>query len=142
MTVLMKQLLNSPLIHWSKLGDLPTKGIYVFYESGKPIYVGRTNRMNIRIKEHGRLSSNHNQAPFAFNIAKSEAINIGINVNMTRKELELNLSFKNLYQQAKKRVSNMYLRVVEVNNPIIQTLFEVYVSMELKTGEYNNFDNH
>ena len=36
----------------------------------------------------------------------------------------------------------MSVRVVEVDNPIIQTLFEVYASMELETEEYNSFENH
>jgi hypothetical protein len=35
----------------------------------------------------------------------------------------------------------MNVRVIEINDPIIQTIFEVYVSMELNT-EYNDFDTH
>lgn len=47
----------------------PQRGIYVFYENDCPIYVGRTNRMNDRILEHGRRSSPHNSASFAFLLA-------------------------------------------------------------------------
>jgi len=36
----------------------------------------------------------------------------------------------------------MSVRAVKVDDPIIQTIFEVYASMELMTQEYNNFYNH
>lgn len=42
---LMSQLSNATLRPWNKLGQLPARGIYVFYENNVPIYVGRTNRM-------------------------------------------------------------------------------------------------
>jgi excinuclease UvrABC nuclease subunit len=57
---LMQQLANSPLRQRNSLGDIPNKGIYVFYENEEPIYVGRSNRMKDRIQEHGRKSSYHN----------------------------------------------------------------------------------
>lgn len=139
---LMKKLMISPLKHWSDTLDLPIRGIYVFFENEKPIYVGRTNRMKARIKEHGLSSSKNNKAPFAFNLAKKEAVEKGIDINFSRVELEDNELFNNLFQQAKKRVSNMCIRVIEVNDEIKQTLFEVYASMELKTMDYNSFDNH
>jgi hypothetical protein len=142
MPALMNSLLATPLSHWTNLEDLPTKGIYVFYENARPIYVGRTNRMKNRIKEHGRRGSDHNKAPFAFNIAKKEAEHRGINTDISRGELERDELFKDLFYQAKQRVSNMHLRFVEINNPIMQTLFEVYASIELKTTEFNSFDNH
>jgi hypothetical protein len=98
--------------------------------------------MKNRIKEHGRRGSDHNKAPFAFNIAKKEAEQRGINTDISRGELERDELFKDLFYQAKQRVSNMHLRFVEINNPIMQTLFEVYASIELKTTEFNSFDNH
>lgn len=139
---LMFQLSNAQLRPWSNLGELPQKGIYVFYEDNVPIYVGRTNRIKKRIKEHGQMSSGHNSAPFAFNLAKKEAKALGIELSVTRDMLNLNFDFVELFLNAKKRVSNMSVRVVEINNPIVQTLFEVYASMDLKTDEYNSFENH
>ncbi|WP_407309875.1 hypothetical protein [Desulfosporosinus sp. SB140] len=50
--------------------------------------------------------------------------------------------FVELFLNAKKRVSKMSVRAVEINDPIVQTIFEVYASMELKTDEFNSFENH
>lgn len=138
---LMEQLVNSLARPWDNLGNLPQKGIYVFFENKHPMYVGRSNRMKNRIKEHGQPSSTHNSAPFAFNLAKEDAKEKGIDVGESRVKLEKNPNFVNLFSKAKKRVSRMSVRVIEIDNPIIQSLFEVYVSIELNT-KYNDFDTH
>lgn len=139
--VLFERLVTSSIIPWNDLGKIPRKGIYVFYENGYPIYVGRTNRMKERIKEHGRRSSTQNSAPFAFNLAKKAAAEKGINTNNSRVELERDSTFAELFSQAKERVSRMSIHVIEISDPIMQTIFEVYASMELKT-EFNDFDTH
>jgi len=139
---LLERLVRSPLIPWSNLDNLPKSGIYVFYEDEKPIYVGRTNRMKDRIREHGRQRSKHNSAPFAFNLAKKVAKEKGLNVSKFRAKLEGDSNFANLFSDAKERVSKMSVRVIEINDPIIQTLFEVYASVSLQTTEYNDFDTH
>jgi hypothetical protein len=118
------------------------KGIYVFYEDECPIYVGRTDGMKRRLQEHGRPSSTHNSATFAFNIAEIEAVGKGIDVSRTRIELEKDPTFAPLFRKAKERVSGMGVRVVEVDDPIIQTLLEVYATIVLNTKEYNRFDTH
>jgi len=48
---LMKNLLNSPLLSRDSLNEIPSNGLYIFYEENKPIYVGISgkNRMNKRI---------------------------------------------------------------------------------------------
>jgi len=100
MPALFEDLVKSLIRPWSDLGRLPLKGIYVFYESENPIYVGRTNRMKDRIKEHGRPSSTHNSAPFAFNLAKKSAVEKGINLNKSRQELEEDPIFGKLFSNA------------------------------------------
>lgn len=139
--VLFERLVTSSIIPWNDLGKIPGKGIYVFYENGYPIYVGRTNRMKERIKEHGRRSSTHNSASFAFNLAKKAAGDKGINTNRSRSELEEDSAFAELFSKAKERVSQMSVGVIEIKDPIIQTIFEIYASMKLKT-EFNDFDTH
>ena len=47
-----------------------------------------------------------------------------------------------LFTEAKERVSKMSVRVIPIDDPITQTLFEVYASMALDTMEYNYFDTH
>lgn len=138
----MDKLVNTVLMPWIDLGELPKKGIYVFYENNQPIYVGRTNRMRDRIKQHGRPSSTHNSAPFAFNLAKRAALEKGINIDKPRNLLENDPNFMKLFLEAKNRVSRMSVRVIEIDNQITQTIFEVYASIALRTTEYNSFDNH
>lgn len=46
--LLFERLVNSSLKSWNNLGSLPQNGIYVFYDNGRPIYVGRSNRMKDR----------------------------------------------------------------------------------------------
>ncbi|MCD4810312.1 MAG: GIY-YIG nuclease family protein [Methanosarcinales archaeon] len=138
---LMQQLVDYPLRQRNSLGDIPKKGIYVFYENNKPIYVGRSNRMKDRIQEHGRKSSYHNSATFAFILAKEIANEQAIDIKKNRDALESDSTFGNIFLKQKERVSRMNVRVIEINDPITQTIFEVYVSMELNT-EYNDFDTH
>ena len=138
---LLEQLLNSPLKPWGNLGSLPQKGIYVFFERGHPVYVGRTNRMRERIKEHGRRSS-INSVTFAFKLAKEAAKRKEIDLSKQRVELAEDPNFAKLFSEAKERVSRMSVRVIEIDDPIIQTLFEVYASIALKTTKYNDFDTH
>lgn len=140
--LLMEQLEKSPLRSRTELGKLPQRGIYVFCENELPIYVGRTNRLKNRILEHGRNGSGHNKAPFAFNLAKKVAKENGIDINAQRNNLERDPAFQSLFQEAKIRVANMPIKFVEESDPILQTIFEVYASLELGTSEYNSFDNH
>jgi hypothetical protein len=52
--------------------DLPVRGIYLFSEGGKDLYIGRTNRMRHRLRGHCVTSANHFSATFAFRIARKE----------------------------------------------------------------------
>ena len=141
---LMKILLEAPLLARDKLNDIPSKGLYVFYENEKPIYVGISgkNRMKKRIMGHGRKSGGHNSATFAFNIAKKNAEKNGINTKEKRKILEKVPEFANLYTLAKERVSKMKVRVVEINDPNLRYMFEIYSALVLNTTEYNSFETH
>ena len=61
-----------PVTSASLPGDLPRRGIYLFSEAEKHLYVGRTDTLRRRIQDHCRESSNHNKATFAFRIARRE----------------------------------------------------------------------
>lgn len=108
-------------------------GIYVFYDNETPIYVGRTNnmRMRDRIKEHSRKSSNKNSATFAFLIAKK---------NTNKNDFK---AYDNEFTNAKEQVSKMRIKIIEVNDPIIQTILEPYIAFHLDTiSGYNSFRAH
>lgn len=81
-------------------------------------------------------------AIFAFNLAKKAARDKGIDVNKPRNRLEKDPTSSGLFVEAKTRVSKMSVKVIEIDDPIIQTLFEVYAAITLKTIEYNDFDTH
>ena len=139
--LLLKQLVDSPSKNRDTLGALPKKGIYVFYEDECPIYVGRSNRIKERLLEHSRPSSTHTSATFAFNLAKEAAIKKEIDVNnKARVHLETDSDFSSLFSEAKERVSRMSIKVIKIDDPIIQTIFEVYVSVKFNT--FNDFDTH
>lgn len=121
--------------------DIPKRGVYVFHDKGKPIYTGRTNSMRSRLRGHCRPSSGHESATFAFNLAKKE-FKSSEDGKLTRKQLQQNPGFTKLYDKAKARVSRMHICYIEINDPIEQTLFEVYASIALDTMEYNKFENH
>jgi hypothetical protein len=140
--ILLDDLLNSESKTIHNLTGIPQKGIYVFYENNLPIYVGRSNRMKDRIQWHCRPSSAHNSATFAFNIAKMEAQKRGVKIDISRNELEANQVFAKLFSLAKERVSKMSIRVVEINDPHLQTIFEVYAALSLNTKEFNDFETH
>ena len=141
MPSLILKLRGAELLSRDDLHGIPQRGVYVLYEDGKPIYVGRSNRLRNRLLEHSRQSSTQNSAPFAFNLAKEKAARRGINISQARNELERDLTFKDLFTQAKKRVSLMRIRTVQIDSPVMQTLFEVYAALALKTP-YNDFDTH
>ena len=126
----------------SQLEGIPKKGIYVFYEGDKPIYVGRSNRMKMRLQEHSRPSSGHFSATFAFNLAVKRAKENGIDIDKERGQLLVDPHFNTLFLEEKERVSRMLIQTIEIDDQISQTLFEVYASMALDTLEFNDFTAH
>ena len=82
-------------------------------------------------------------ASFKFCVKSSKGIDC---TGMIRDDLQIADDFKPLYGQAKERVRNMQVRVVEVSDAIEQSVFEVYTALYLKTtrdhGGYNDFENH
>jgi hypothetical protein len=132
---LMEKLNKSHYITKEDLKKVPDRGIYIFYDGKKPIYVGRSERMRSRLREHSQQSSGHTSATFAFNLAKSRAKKLGIDISGNRKILEQDPHFSPIYKEEKTRVSKMKIKVIRIDNPIKQTLFEVYASMELKTQQ-------
>jgi hypothetical protein len=98
--------------------------------------------MKSRIQEHSRPSSTSNSAPFAFNIAKKNAKMNGIDISVKREVLEKQPAFIPLFTQAKDRVSKMEIRFVEIKDPHMRALFEIYAAIVLNTTEYNSFETH
>ena len=140
--VLLDKLKSGSALRRDDLSGVPERGIYAFYENGNPVYVGRSSGLRSRLLAHGRPSSGHNTATFAFILAMEQAQERELSaLSLKRSPREKDPEFRELYTYAKKRVSKMKIRVVEVINPIEQTVFETYASLALRTP-YNTFENH
>jgi hypothetical protein len=141
MPVLFQQLASMEAVDRTQVRKLPGKGVYVFYEDSKPIYVGRSKTIPDRILSHSRPSSGHNSATFAFLLAKEEAERLKYDTNRTRSVLEQDQAFKQIYLEQKARVSRMKIKAVGIDSPEVEAIFEIYVSKKLNT-KYNDWITH
>ena len=117
--------------------------VYLFSEGSTHFYVGRTKDLRRRLKNHCGMSSAHNQAVFAFKLARHATNNVDASYSGsgTRKGLSEDPIFANAFLDAKARVRNMHLRFVEEPDALRQSLLEIYVAAILKTP-FNDFDTH
>lgn len=123
--------------------DMPDRGIYLLSEGDAHLYVGRTNRIRRRIQNHSRPSGTHNQATFAFRIARSDTgiERASYRPSGSRQELEKDAVFREAFLAAKARISRMDLRFVREDDPTRQALLEIYAATVLQTP-FNDFENH
>lgn len=122
---------------------LPEKCIYLFSEEEDHLYVGRTRRLRNRLRQHSIAGARHNQAVFAFRLAREQTgrLTATYSAEGSRAALLTDRDFSEAFTQAKNRVRNMDLRFVEEADPLRQALLEIYVSIVLGT-KYNDFDTH
>lgn len=135
-------LLTSP--HYS-MGSLPKRmpqsGIYLFSENGRALYVGRTNKLRNRLQYHTR--SNHNQATFAFLLAREETGRTKATYRRSgsRSDLLNDPVFRSAFDRARERIREMDIQFIEETQPTRQALLEICAA--LRAGaKYNDFDNH
>ncbi len=122
---------------------LPDKCVYLFSEGENYFYVGRTRRLRNRLRQHSIAGAQHNQAVFAFKLAREATGQMVATYSAkgSRKALSADSAFDAAFSQAKTRVRNMDLRFVEETNALRQALLEIYVSVVLGT-KYNDFETH
>lgn len=137
MKTLMDELKKSEEWSCQDYREAPQKGIYVFYENGKPIYVGRSNNMRRRIRDHGAGSSDRHSATFALKLLR-KALN-----EPKGKAEEIVRDNKDEYRRQRERVRSMTFQAVSVTDQLEQTLFESYAIIEMGTApQYNDFETH
>ena len=144
MPLLLQSLLKKPLIAIDDIGitPVPQKGVYVFFEGNKPIYVGRSDRLKKRLKEHSQRSSVHNSATLAFKIAKQNTSTLHKKEKkQTNEQLMKNRDFVGEFEAAKDRIARAEIRFIEIEDQIEQAIFEIYASLALDT-ELNDFGTH
>ena len=137
MKPLMDQLRRGEERRCDDYSDAPRKSVYVLYEKGIPIYVGRSNNMRNRIREHGAVSSDRYSATFAFKLLR-EALN-----KPEGRAEDIERAHKGEYRRQRERVRAMTFRAVAITDQLEQTLFETYAIIEMGTApKYNDFETH
>lgn len=122
---------------------LPEKCVYLFSEADQTLYVGRTRRLRQRLRQHSIAAAQHNQAVFAFRLARETTgrLTAAYSKIGSRHALSADPQFSEAFTRAKARVRSMDLRFVEETDPLRQALLEIYVAVVLRT-KYNDFDTH
>lgn len=124
--------------------DAPKECVYLFSEDGKNLYVGRTRHLRQRMRQHSIPSSQHNQAVFAFRLAREATGRLVASYSGEGRRASLasdDALFAAAFTAAKERVRAMKVRYVEETNPLRQALLEIYASIVLATP-YNDFNTH
>src|SRR5262245_58097313 len=102
----VEQLISmTPVVISSLPKVVPKAGIYLLSEGNDHLYVGRSNRIRGRLRNHSRLSANHNQASFAFLLAREATGNLqaAYSRSGSREALMRNPGFRTAFQKAKER---------------------------------------
>lgn len=140
-----ERLLAMPPVAYAALPrTMPERGIYLFSEGDRHLYVGRTNRIRKRLQNHCRPSGTHFTATFAFRIARevTNRMTASYAKQGSRGDLvKTEPAFAAAFVAAKSRVASLDIRFVEEADPVRQALLEIYVATVLRTP-YNDFDNH
>lgn len=117
---------------------MPKAGVYMFSEGESHLYVGRTRRLRRRLVEHSHLKML--DAPFAFRLARQT---VGMEKASyapkgSRRELLRDPAFREARIHACERIRRMDIRYVEVEEPVPQTLLEIYVAV-VTEAPHNDF---
>ena len=134
MLLRLQSLLEQPPISIDDIGitQVPQKGVYVFFEGNKPIYVGRSNRLKKRIKEH--ISSDHYSATLALKIAKQNTSSLQKKEGkLTNKQLMKDGDFVKEFEAAKNRIARTKIRFIKIEDQAEQAMFEIYAAFVLDT---------
>ena len=123
--------------------EIPTQGIYLFSDGADHLYVGRSNNIRSRIGLHCRPGSQHNQATFAFRMARKQTgrIEAAYTTSGSRSEMVKDPEFGPIFAACKARIRQFNLRFVEERDPTRQALLEIYTATVLDTP-FNDFENH
>ncbi len=121
-----------------------SRGIYLFSEGDRHLYVGRSNRLLARYRNHWMPNKTEREAAFAFKLAREATGSVKATYQKgagSRKDLAIEPVFVAAFTAAKARIKAMEYRWVEETDPTSQCLLEIYTAVVLGTP-YNDFDTH
>ena len=119
-------------------------GVYILYESDRPLYVGRGRDLRKRLANH--RSTSVTAATLAVKMARIAA-KTPTTYTPTHKAanlLKTNPAFKAEFERATTRIRAMQVRYVAIEDDVRQALLEIYAASTLSTltrcGGYNTFE--
>ena len=134
----LEQLLAAPRAP-QRIPKVP--GIYLFSDGERYRYVGQTRDLSKRLAQHTQPSGTHYGATLAFLIAKEQPALAGANVRQRRRALQSDTAFVSHFVAAKAQVAGWDIQFIQVDDPNVQTVFEVFVHLVLHT-DLNTFETH
>lgn len=121
---------------------IPHRGVYLFSEGDNHLYVGRSNSIPARYRNHCRPGATHTSAAFAMLLAREQTgMYASYRKGTGRSTLMQHENFRPAFDQAKMRIAAMEFRAVEETDQTRQALLEIYVAVALAT-RYNDFGTH
>jgi hypothetical protein len=124
--------------------NMPKRGVYLFSEGDRHLYVGRSNKIRGRYGLHCNPGATYRTAAFAFKLARKATGRMKASYKAgddSRAGLMRNPEFVNAFIEAKARIRKMDFRFVEETDPNAQALLEIYCTLTLN-APYNDFDTH
>ncbi|KII14796.1 GIY-YIG nuclease family protein [Phaeobacter sp. S60] len=115
--------------------------IYIFYENSKPVYVGRTNNLEQRLRAH--VTASHNSASFALKRTRKRHQEISkatYKTALSRSEITAHEIYGATFREEINNIKGMNFRFLEIKSHIEQYLTELYVTMALGL-DTDGFDN-
>jgi len=107
------------------------RGAYVWMISGNPIYVGITNRLQRRVRDH--VTGDPSRANLAVRMAAKA---LGTPTSRVKKHA----NFEPAFRAAREALMDGAVAYLEIENSMVLYLFEPYCAMELDTADFNRFD--
>ncbi len=142
MRPLLERLLAAPRAPRAR-GNVPAApGIYLFSDGERYRYVGQTRNLRARLGQHTRPSGTHYTATLAFLMAVEQAAADGVPIDgRARAVLQTDPAFAAHFTRTKADVASWDVQFIEVKDPLLRTVFEVYVHVTLAT-DLNSFETH
>jgi predicted GIY-YIG superfamily endonuclease len=138
----LEQLVTMKPLQYGRLPlNMPEKGVYLFSDGRKHLYIGRSNVLRKRYYRH--FQSRYG-ATFAFLLARKETGRLLRSYKKgddSREGLMADPTFSAAIGAAKLKMRDMNYRYVEEKDQVSQALLEIYCAVVLKTP-FNDFGTH
>jgi hypothetical protein len=111
-------------------------GCYVLLNDGKPFYVGISQGVVARLRQHV-TGNTHFDASLAYKMACEK-----ITHSVTRAAAMQTPAFRKAFEEAKSLLKGSSVAFIKIQNPLELYVFEAYCAMELDTFKWNTFRTH